>query len=567
MDCRIVVLQINYSLVAILFSNCYNMGGYVVGHGDAYSRLLKMNTQQTATILPNEFGYEPLAWQAPAVTSKIKISPQQPTFIKGTDGNGIIVFKLPAAVSQLLLMHTLRFCCKIYMDQIGDTVDPAVGIMGLFSRIMVRSNGTVIQDIQNQDRIYAWLMGTGNVPADSEDTFSLRRTRDGKRGGRSGYRIQIDKHKDPAYFNNLIKCTKAGATVRIGPRYAAGEGSTVPSTFVIPADQGGHYTSTRLWGGLFDYPYAVPLSLLRDLEIQLHLNQASNFTLSLGQPDVVTGLYTLPASVGVFSIEDIHLSADVMVVPDNMAQSINSELTTGNQLSIPSVMWVSQFHSLNLSGSEVREETIVLNQTLSSVRAVFVVFYQLPVSKNAQSTYCQYNPGQLGNVGGVLSAQMVVSGTSLIPQEAADNRTRMLRLYREAMQQCGINEFTIGGGNDESSVFQNTANDVVFPSGSSLFVPKLNVDSFKYGEYRSDTTDDYATEVSTLGGKFALGFPLAASYAPANVLNGVRIEHNASIRLKIQNASPAAQSYQAAIFFCCQAIPRFSANGTADTLV
>lgn len=540
-----------------------------------------MNTENVATILPAELGYEPVAFQAPAVLSKVRIAPQQPTFIRGTNGVGNIVFKLPAAVSQLLLMHTIRLCFKFTSGDKGVTVDPAVGALGVIQRVLIRSNGVVLQDVQNQDRIYAWLMGVGHDPSGSEGITSLKRPKTYK-GGNSLQNLRQMVLADPSYFENALRTDPQGASrYGVSGENARGQIGPVPVGFNlefreydIQAEQVGHYCSVRLWGGLFDYPYAMPLSLLRDLEIELTLNPALNFMVTIGQYNQVTGQYVYSPQPNTFTLEDIHLKADLMVLPDKMSQSINDDLTKGNTLSVPTLTWLSQFHSLNLAAGETRFENIVLNQTISSVRAIFMIFYQVQTDKSRRSTYCQLNPGQNGDAGGIFSAQIVVQGTSNIPQEAITNRTDMLRLYREALLQAGVNDFTLDQDvacNTITGYPQTLTGAGTFPTNLAQWaLPADSLDAARYGRYRSDVLGvDGPSAVVRPGGGFALGFPLSASFANTNVLNGTRIEHNAYIRLGIKNAAVGdggAQSYQVGIFFACQNIVRFSANGTADTL-
>lgn len=543
-----------------------------------------------ATLVPPELGYEAIGQQAPMVRSKVRVQPLQPTYISNTVGGDTIRFRLPAATAQLVLMDSIRFTCQFQCTTAWQCLDPVNGLAGLFSRIVLRSNGTVIQDTQQHDFIQSFLNLIASKPAPYEGVYT------GKSGWNltnryCGQDLKYNRRGDATFFGNAMRCMPSATSITVLQEGYVGT-SNVSTTYTTNAGNG-HNFNHRFNIGLFNYPYAIPLSLLRDLEIELTLASATNLLVDFGvptatgSPAVVT--YT-PASGGVttFSLFDIGLEMDLLVVPDAMAQSMSADLNKGSMAMIPTLQWTTQLQSLQLQPNSTLVQNIVLSQVLSSVRAIFVLFFQNTTSlnKGVTSSFPLCNPGYDDSLsstargGGVISAQLQIQGTSLIPEEPMTNRNRMMRHLRQSLLLCGLQDMDIQtlrdyvvfpsqtletSGTTDGSLDTNILTRVGGYSTTSAAGPITyttpTIDELEYGQYGTSITFP-----GRCGGKFALGFPCAPSYATDNVMNGIKVEHNAVIKLQIANNSASVQNYTAMVLMANQSIIRLSAMGTVDTL-
>lgn len=556
-------------------------------------------TSTLPTVVPPELGYEPIAQQAPMVRSKIKVAPLAPTYLLSTVGNDTLRFRLPSASSQLVLLDSIQFVAQVTNEKLGQTMDPAVGLGGLFSRIVLRSNGTVIQDTQNHDFIQAFLNQIARKPAPYEGMYTGRSGPNGLTNRFSGSNIEAAALKDPTYYQNAVRTAPLGvenASWNVGIDESSVNPSALQTTNSYP-----HHFNHRFNIGLFEYPYAVPLSLLRDLEIELTINSNANWVVDVGQlikTSSTVGL-TQHLPIGTFTLNDIHLEMDLLVVPDAMSQQLNAELNSNAMAMIPTLQWYTQWQSVQIPANSTLDHTIVLQQVLSSVRAIFVVFYPQPVpvlSSKATSSYCMKNPGYddtLGGTfgsptgvrgGGVVSAQLQIQGTSLIPEEPMTNRNRMLAVLRQALLICGLQEMNIetmrdyllmpspimttaGGSSTTGAVTKDELELIPRTGGNTAadgsgIVRNVLLDELLYGQYGSSITATPAR----CGDKFVIGFPLASSYAQNNVMNGLKIEHNTQLKLKLQNITTSAVNYNCLIYLASQTIVRLAASGTVDTL-
>jgi hypothetical protein len=577
-------------------------------------------------VLPTELGYEEIGQLAPTVVNNITILPLQPTQLENTTGNAIIRFRLASAPSRLINLFSLKFSA-IFVSESGQIIDPNVGFAGMIQRIRISSGGTTIQDTQNHHLIQAFQQAFFDQPQDQNLITSGTHIKSKVLGKVNRRNIFGQRRSSEAVIHNLVRCAPTGSAPLIGGFPLEKDVATQNTMALNPQlkrmaakVKNGSEFMTRLDIGLFNYPYSVPEELLKNVEIELTLNPGNMFLTNVGydaggQSDTNTTRPTFGA-IGKYSLYDIQLAAQEVVVPDELAMKINSNFS-GKVLQLPTLQWRTQFANITVKQGQTQTFNIPINEVLSSVRAVFVSFMDLSApadcgSVGRGSIFALYDPGsgsqwdttqQAAAQPGLLSAQLILQGTAQVPEIAATTKGEFLDLFQQAANQIGVNRLTIDSAASGLAASTVVPSQVITSAGttpnitgtfaqSSCSFNEIQLNhtmdderTLTYGQYSSDHTIPRGNTTSTAsvpnnpvldaaGCKFALGFPVAPSFAATNVLTGVAMQQNSFLRLTIQNGIRGAlvgtsaddRDYTVVIHLVHQAIVRLSSMGVADTL-
>lgn len=285
----------------------------------------------------------------------------------------------------------------------------------------------------------------------------------------------------------------------------------------------------------------IPLTVFDGLNLEVTLKEPSNWI----HPDRSDTAWTSFTGARVF-IDNVFLEIEYWELPVEDDRRLMQALKQGRVIPINYVSSRILRGTETLQNQTETETTIPLNETLSSVRSLHILFRDARAVAEAKCSNTYFvEPGRIApyanrNTAGTSPAtfqsfQMEIGGENR-PEFPITNRTELLQTLHDVANQEG---------------------KLVVLDGTTriLHVSDYDVDGEFTGSVPSDLTTmmaDAATKdhiyYAQRGGGFCLAFPFRTYPASKNVMNGFRLKNNASIHYTFDHQANATTNYQRFIF-------------------
>jgi len=425
-------------------------------------------------------------------------------------GGQTIQFRFPTRDNLYIDFATLRFKANVEVKGAHNRgIDPNCGLAGAIEKIVISSQGTIIEEVREANYIAAFFsMITQNPASQTSQQFYLT----GVGGG-----------------NNQQVVDHAAVTSVVAPL-----ASTTPLTRAVTAraPRVTPYSIPFLASGFVKNPYFIPSSVLPDLMIELTFARGNDFV-CMGHDG------TNAPSFSSVDFSNIRLSVDFVSLPQAVNLELNQALQGGKKIPVHFMPTRIIKSSFTLPASQTMTETVNITETLSSVKSMFVCYYHPAVRDNRlYSNFALAEPGALsdatGNITGGFKSFQVQNMGNVVPELPISERASLLQYvtYAHTDRMDGLLNISGLSGNAQEMEGGEFCGAFTFANDATESFAAIAAGNF----------------YQYMGGKFHLGMRLKQYSAGFDEMNGVPLDHNLDVHTTFENGSGFALNYTRRVF-------------------
>jgi hypothetical protein len=472
-----------------------------------------------------------------------------------SSGGNTIRFRLNT--QRNLWIDPTRFTLEFTLKKLGrgHYVDPRCGMHGMIQQYSLTSMGQIIEDVREYNTLAAWQLRF----------FSNPRTNNGIMQMLSGVGSEGDllnyTGRDRPYWdavNSYWVNSEAPGLTDVSGEAAPKQGLRPDvSAAIMRANADHRYCIPIVGSGLFGVNSKfLPTEIFRDLDFVFTLADPQMFIKQAGNSNNSMSGTNTQKYISEYTLADVMLRVDYISLPEAINAQLQSTFARGNRITMRLPAFSVTQQSLHVNPNTTTQNTTVITDTLSSVRAVYVLYKQ---SRNKEYYYVgtHYHFTEPGKSASALNTSgfrwfQLQNGPAMIPNNPVTDKNGLLCLlndaiagsvqanvnidpYESAVNGCVFNEYGDYVGFYDDQLVNATLKDA---GGNSLTFP-----------------------LSTSGGKFMLACPLTAYNAANDVLVGQRVDHDLYIHTRWDSVNSVGLNYMAFYILAYDRIVSAGVNG------